>query len=467
MILESDVLSYKDNKVQEATQKNEELFAKKKESLTKEKETSLAKFKAKNPTEEEFKAYEETLERESALKLAKYESKLKNRIKRVERRADAHVKNIYAASKRVFEIDLLRGIIIIGMIIDHTLYNFSEGGLFDMFYDFHGYQGLAAWIQPIHDFASWFYPGDVRIGIRLIGIFGLLFLTGISSRFAKNNLRRSLIIFGVGVLMTVGVNVIALVSNNPEAICIIGTIAGIGLSLLTYHGLRILYIFIYNKIKESKFLKESKEGKYGKNPMPLSWAYICLGVFVIGSILWLTYQYYNYTHSFPTDFEVPTYGVDENVYHTGQQFWEHLYHIYNGNGHYIGWGKFTEGKTFSDFGLWYFIEVVLGVRGFGSDWLGLFPNVLFVFFGGFVGETLYREKKSVIYRFFPKEEMAITNPFESKAGQINMSLNLKLGFITYPGKHTFFIYIFHQPMIILFFLPLFLISGVTFKGLIL
>jgi uncharacterized membrane protein len=82
-------------------------------------------------------------------------------------------------NKRFWEIDLIRGVAIILMVIFHLLFDLSE---------------------------YYFFPIDYSRGIpALIGkMAGTLFImtAGISSSFSRSNIRRGLRVFGIGMLLT-------------------------------------------------------------------------------------------------------------------------------------------------------------------------------------------------------------------------------------------------------------------------
>lgn len=464
MIKENEILTYKETALKEIIAKNEILREAKLEELNHKKSQEYDAFCLKESDEHKRENYLHNLDNKYKDKFNRYNKRLLRKEKAVERKADNYVKEVKQASKRVFEVDLLRGIIIIGMVIDHLIFDFADRGVFKSIVDFHNFEtpGLH-FFQYINDFCTNFYDSDVRMSIRMLGIFGLFLLTGISSHFSKGNIRRSLIIFVVGLGMVIATNIFALVSHNYVHFTVIGTIECIGICLFIYHGSRLLYITIYNAIKRKIHKVKLLDGDYINDESPKSWAYIALGFSVTGLIIWFFIARNTYLNSPVTAFEV-MHGLTDVPTHTEAQFWQYAFLIFHGDGNHVNWYFLSDSMFFTDYGLEFFVKVFFGYTGFGADWLGIFPWLPFLYFGGFVGETLYHDKKSIIYLFFPKEERLIANPFDSKAGQLNMSLNLKFRFITQPGKHTFLVYIFHQPVLFIIFIPIFLLFGATLKG---
>ncbi|WP_353893943.1 heparan-alpha-glucosaminide N-acetyltransferase [Proteinivorax hydrogeniformans] len=82
--------------------------------------------------------------------------------------------------KRVWEIDFLRAFAVILMIIYHFAYDLYMLGLSDI--DFHN--GFWYWFQKL----SWTF----------------IFVSGISSGFSKNPIKRGIKVFGFGVALTIG-----------------------------------------------------------------------------------------------------------------------------------------------------------------------------------------------------------------------------------------------------------------------
>lgn len=82
-------------------------------------------------------------------------------------------------NKRIFEIDLLKVIAIIFMIVFHFIYDLNE------------FMGL----DIIYESGFWYWLGR-------IAAFFFIFLAGINSGFSKNPIKRGMIVFGCGIIIT-------------------------------------------------------------------------------------------------------------------------------------------------------------------------------------------------------------------------------------------------------------------------
>ena len=390
--------------------------------------------------------------------------KFELKYKKAEKREDSHIKSVLRLSKRIFEVDLLRGIVIWGMIIDHTIFNFSDKGFFKDVFNFHGY-GTLGWVEAFRGFCTPFYDSEFRIGVRLFGIFALFMLTGISSSFSKSNIRRGLLLTGFGVLITVILNIFAVAFSNPGLHMLMCIITTLGLAILIYNGSRILFDKLHEKYEDHLFKVGKRDnltiesGKLVHTKSQKGWVKTCIIVTISLLALWVLVTALVYCNSPYTAYEV-AHGAPEGVSHTFVDYLSHFYLIFNGDGNFIGWDRIGTDIAWSNLDFVSYLKIIFGVRGFGFDWLGLFPFVAYTFLGGLIGNTIYKDKKSIIY-YFTKEDRTNPNYLETKAGQLNLKLNMKLSFITYPGKHTLLIYIFHQPAITIFFGLIFLMLGAT------
>lgn len=443
------------------------------ETLSKEKEERIAKYITH--LEEKIKTKEEQINSsnleasEKEAKLAALNKDKEKRLKLKTIREEKRVKNILKTSKRIFEIDFLRGIVILGMFIDHTIYNFSDKGMFNLVFDFHGYTGALGWVGALNQFCTYFYDTPARIAIRFLGILLLFFLTGVSSAFSKNNIKRGLMITGFGLIITIALDIAAFASGSGGLFMVMCIITTLGLSILIYNGVKIFYNFLYKKYEESLFKKNKTEnlivedGKlvHQKDPIALNKFYLITGLVIIGA--WLLTTFLVYINEPYTSYEV-AHGAVEGAKHTPLDYLSHIYLIFVGDGNHIGWDRIgVDGFTWANVDFVYILKVILGLRGFGFDWLGLFPFVGFTFIGGYIGLKYYRERRSIIYRLIDKDELTNKDYLNTKAGQLNLKLNLRLKFVNNLGRYSLYMYIFHQPMIYIFFGLLFLIFGAGFK----
>lgn len=128
---------------------------------------------------------------------------------------------------RVTELDLIRGICVILMVIDHAIYDFI-GVLPFVFADFPR-EGFS---QKIYEFAGAYWNWNVRFVVRIVVLSCFLLLTGICCSFSRNNLKRGLKLGGVALLVTVFTLVAGEVTGDSELLITFGILHCISLALL-------------------------------------------------------------------------------------------------------------------------------------------------------------------------------------------------------------------------------------------
>ena len=300
---------------------------------------------------------------------------------------------IEKADKRIWEIDFLRGVLIIGMVFDHFMF------FLGMFAGLYPSGSLPQWLMNVSVFASAYWTNEVKIIIRFFGVALFFLLTGISSKFSKSNLKRSLICMGFGVLMALGFMAYSLISGNNHY-ALFGIITCLGFSMFSYWGLKALYIKIF---------------KTDKN-----WKWWSLG---IGIVLMLT-------------------GFIVNLCLSQELRFGHIFLSMMGQ---FNPGEFNSHEPL-DFGK--VVLVILGFHHWGNDQQGILPWVGFTMFGGFLGEHIYSIRKSA---FFRKDE--------EKNVSFNRTAIQKTWVINWLGSKTFIIYIIHPVVIVLLLLIVFSISA--------
>lgn len=281
--------------------------------------------------------------------------------------------------ERIVEIDFIRGVLIWFMIVDH------------LFFDFWGivpyFEPFDARLIALSDIGVNYWNWPLRIGVRF-AILSLFFLiSGISSYFSKNNLKRGLMIFGVGVIISLGFFIFGKTPMGDGEYIFFGAITCFGVSILIYWLLR----FLFKKI----FPKHEKDFKW-----------IALGLGVLTIAIGLMFDCWNIANAGP----------------------EYVYEI--------NWSNF--------------MGIILGryQDGSASDWLPLFPYLGFLFIGSFIGELLYKERKSYFKPLptRPKKE----DPTIKKVtyyGGIMPYKGIK-NVITFSGHYSLFFYLLHQIVLI-------------------
>lgn len=338
----------------------------------------LEDFKASH-NEEDIAQKESELYRKNQLLIAKKKNKLYGK----SAKKQAHyAKRDSMNEKRIWEIDFIRGLVIIGMLIDHFFYDFY--GLFTS----HMFANLPQFYLDIGAFANLYWVHPIRVTFRFIGIFFLFLVSGISCHFSRNSLKRSLIVIAAGGLMSIAFLVVAKIEGNMNDLVIVGAIAAIGICMLIYS----LY-----KMAFSRFSKIYK--------------WLTLGLAVAMLVMWGFVSYNN--------------AIDKT------NFW----FFYNGYFFTLPVVSFNElGKNIG--------YVLLGTRYFGSDWMGLFPALGYTFLGAFIGETLYKNRKSIF-------------------GKYNEKLNRVTAPVVYCGRYSIWFYLSHQIVYIIILGAIALLMGAT------
>ncbi|MDY4788184.1 MAG: heparan-alpha-glucosaminide N-acetyltransferase domain-containing protein [Bacilli bacterium] len=101
-------------------------------------------------------------------------------------------------TNRIWEIDFLRGLSILLMVFDHFMYY-----LMTIPYIFSNYHNAPSFIETLVKFANNYWNSSLRFYGHIVFVTIFLLLVGISCHFSKNNLKRGLQIFGVGVLISI------------------------------------------------------------------------------------------------------------------------------------------------------------------------------------------------------------------------------------------------------------------------
>lgn len=85
--------------------------------------------------------------------------------------------------KRIWELDIMRGILMIFVTLDHACNYGLDFGIFD----FNTFIG-----KPIHDFAEMYCDSAFRNGIQPFGLFLFCYLSGINCSFSRSKFKRVL-----------------------------------------------------------------------------------------------------------------------------------------------------------------------------------------------------------------------------------------------------------------------------------
>lgn len=290
---------------------------------------------------------------------------------------------------RINEIDFLRGILILFMIVDHFFYDLWDI-LPELFSDYLTRCG------GLYNFAIKYWNWDVRVGTRFAILALFFLLSGISCYFSKNNLKRGLIVFTVGLLINVGFYGFAKLTGN-NTIMIFGAISCFGTSILIYFLIKLLFDKMCPKYKED-----------------FKWIALSLGLMIIA--FGMTFGVWN----------VKTRGPD-----------------------------YTEVKSFKSL-----LQIMIGMKQHsGPDWLPLCPYLGLMFVGSFIGETIYKDRKSLFPKLPSRPDKSTSTL--SKVNYYGLVMPYKgiNKVIAFTGRHSLLFYLGHQVILILGLALVFLALG--------
>lgn len=154
--------------------------------------------------------------------------------------------------KRITELDFIRGLAIMIMILDHVVYDF--GYLLPKIFKNYPSYDEGFWTDLFY-FAKRFWNWQVREDVRYFVLFIFLALTGISCSFSRSNLKRGVKLFAFSCLLTLVTYIFGQLTNSPNNTIIFGIIHCISIS--------IILVALMEKFD------------YGK------WTYLSVGLFMI------------------------------------------------------------------------------------------------------------------------------------------------------------------------------------------
>lgn len=288
----------------------------------------------------------------------------------------------YRNKHRIWEIDLLRAIVIFAMLFEHLFFDFAYmfPSLFSPAYM------EVPFFKTMYDFSCSYWAHPARIAFRFVGLFALAMLIGINTRFSKNNVKRGIILLFFGLVMA---SVFAILhSITPD-------IGHAYFNILVIYGLCLLIYSGVEALLKKRFSK--------------AWPWICLGIAVVILVLWGFIRYANLANSVPEKYN---------------NFW----FIYNGYAGSIPYVSDIKGLPFGDI-----FKVFIGITYSGDDWLCFVPTLGYLFLGSFVGHSVYKNGLSLLHYFDKEGEMTLNEKF-------NRSTK---GFLVF-GHHTLWFYLLHQ-----------------------
>lgn len=117
---------------------------------------------------------------------------------------DNTIKKLGPFEKRIHEIDFLRGVLILIVIIDHLFYNLGRYAAPDRW--------NIEWMFGF--FRQWYWFGAPRQIIQPVALMAFCFLSGVSCAFSRNNWKRAIQMVGVWLLIAIGALIINLITKG-------------------------------------------------------------------------------------------------------------------------------------------------------------------------------------------------------------------------------------------------------------
>lgn len=167
--------------------------------------------------------------------------------------------------RRITEIDFIRGIAVIVMVLDHVMYDFYQL-LGVLFVD---YPRKTDFTIKLQSFATKFWYWDVRNYIRYFFLFIFMALTGISCSFSRSNLKRGVKLFLLALGLTLVTFVIGKITNDRNFTIAFGIIHCISVSIILISLLDMLL----EKVTYAK------------------WIYLAVGVCMVAAGVFITFVY--------------------------------------------------------------------------------------------------------------------------------------------------------------------------------
>lgn len=110
---------------------------------------------------------------------------------------EANVEKRGPFEKRIHEIDLFRGFLILLVIMDHIFWGFYNYGFI--------WYGESHWLVKVF---GWYWTSTAREIIQPLALASFCFLSGISTAFSRNNWKRSVVMIVFWAIIALGSNII-------------------------------------------------------------------------------------------------------------------------------------------------------------------------------------------------------------------------------------------------------------------
>ena len=288
-------------------------------------------------------------------------------------------------NNRIKEIDFLRGFLILLMVMDHLFFDFGQ-----LIYIISNFSMDQTLLSQFVKFSSSYLSWDFRINFRIFVVMLFFFISGISFQFSKNNNKRGVILLSIGILLTLGSIIVSYILKD-DFVIIASIFLTFGLAILITN---FIY-FVINKILKNNTISS-------------------LFLVIIGLLSAI------YFIDFTFNVNVPTINKIE---------------------------------SFNDL-----IDVILGYKQYGFDDIPLLINLTAMLIGFGIGKLVYLNRKSLFSYFNkkiyvkPSKSLKFYNEklfARKKAIFIILTPFSLIGeCIEFFGRHSLYVYIIHQFVLI-------------------
>ena len=313
--------------------------------------------------------------------------------------AAAKVKKV--KKKRIWEIDLIRGICVLLMIFDHTMFDVR-------------YFGNVWHNNDMRNAGFSYWTGDLRGFVWPIVVFLFIFISGISSTFSKSNFTRAL------QTLTFAYVISAVTSFVPNLYIRFGVLHALGFSMLIYAVLDFFDKSIYSKLAAGLCIVILGVLKESGNFLEVS-----LLLIIIGFLILITFGAFFEKKVFSKHVIAALSLISAGIL------------IIIIKSLVDGAVSLRMPESFQ------WLNNVIGYRegsfSISADYFALIPFVGIFLLGSVFAKLFYQERKSLL----PKLDTKFTKPVE------------------YIGRHALIIYVVHQVVIYGIFVLIALICGYT------
>lgn len=152
--------------------------------------------------------------------------------------------NLYLNNKgmRIWELDFIRGVCILLMILDHMLYDLAY------IFSYRWFSGSVSTgvMYELTSFAKEvYYPWPLRDMGWWVAVFCFVFICGLSCSFSKSNLKRGIRLLAVALVLTVATGFLdRYYGTENQFIIRFGVLHMMAVSILLYHLLQKANLFI-------------------------------------------------------------------------------------------------------------------------------------------------------------------------------------------------------------------------------